>query len=84
MEKRDHAAITSTEAFWCWGLMHCQHEVSTPKEQGEGSHPQSDGITEVVRVDCSRERGEDDLESRQRVRRVPSRGFWRAPALHFH
>ena len=31
--------------------MHCQREVSSPQEQGEGSHPQSDGITEVVRVD---------------------------------
>ena len=52
--------------------MHCQHEVSLPQEQGKGSHPQSDGITEVVRVDCSRERGEDDSESRQRVCHVPS------------
>ena len=64
MERRDHATNSSTEASWCWGLMHCQHEVSSPQEQGKGSHPQSDGITEVVWVDCSRERGEDDLESR--------------------
>ena len=52
--------------------MHCQREVSSPQEQGEGSHPQSDSITEVVRVDCSRERGEDDSESRQRVSHVLS------------
>ena len=53
MEKRDHAANSSTEVSWCWGLMHRQREVSSPQEQGEGSHPQS-AVTEVVRVDCSR------------------------------
>ena len=89
MEKHDHAANSSTEVSWCWGLMHHQREVFSPQEQGKGSHPQSDGITEVVQVDCSRERGEDDAESRQRVCHVLSRGFWRAshlgpPALHFH
>ena len=72
MEKCDHAANSSTEASWCWGLMHHQSEVSSPQEQGKGSHPQSGGITEVVQVDCSRERGEDDSESRQRVCHVPS------------
>ena len=57
--------------------MHHQREVSSPQEQVKGSHPQSDGITEVVQVDCSRERGEGDSESRQRVCCVPSQGFQR-------
>ena len=61
--------------------MHHQHEVSSPQEQGKGSHLQSDGITEVVWVDCSRERGEDDSERRQGVCCVPSQEFRRASHL---
>ena len=61
--------------------MHRQCEVSSPQEQGKGSHLQSHGITEVVQVNCSRERGEDDVESRQGVCCVLSRGFWRASHL---
>ena len=52
--------------------MHHQREVSSPQEQGRGSHPQSDSVTEVVWVDCSRERGEDHSERRQGVCHVPS------------
>ena len=47
--------------------MHHQREVSSRQEQGEGSHPQSDGITEVVWVGCSRGKGEDDSEAGKEI-----------------